>query len=64
MTTYVTYPPRKMQSLGYTGPITISAYQRFQWVREMLKNERINLSMPTGNYHMDSELCGLFPIRE
>ena len=22
---------------GYTGPITISAYQRFQWIREALK---------------------------
>jgi arylsulfatase len=49
MATYVTYPPRKLQSLGYTGPITISAYQRFEWVREMLKKEGINLPMPTGN---------------
>jgi arylsulfatase A-like enzyme len=49
MTTYVTYPPRKLQSLGYTGPITITAYQRFQWVRDALKNEGINLPLPTGN---------------
>jgi hypothetical protein len=49
MATYVTYPPRKLQSLGYTGPITISAYQRFQWVRDMLKKEGVNLPLPTGN---------------
>jgi arylsulfatase A-like enzyme len=49
MTTYVTYPPRKLQSIGYTGPITITAYQRFQWVRDALKNEGINLPLPTGN---------------
>lgn len=31
--TYVKYPPRKMQSYGDTGPITISGYERFQWIR-------------------------------
>ncbi len=49
MKTYVQYPPRKLQSLGYTGPITISNYQRFQWIREQLQKEGINLPMPTGN---------------
>ena len=49
MATYVTYPPRKLQSLGYTGPITISAYQRFQWIREALKKEGVNIPLPTGN---------------
>src|SRR5271168_320832 len=49
MATYVKYPPRKLQSLGYTGPITISAYQRFQWVREQLSKEGINIPLPTGN---------------
>jgi hypothetical protein len=49
MKTYLKYPPRKMQSLVYTGPITISNYQKFQWIRESLKNEGINLPMPTGN---------------
>ena len=47
MVTYVKYPPRKLQSLGYTGPITISSYQRFQWIREMLEKEGVNLPMPT-----------------
>jgi arylsulfatase A-like enzyme len=46
MATYVKYPPRKLQSLGYTGPITISSYQRFQWIREMLEKEGVNLPMP------------------
>jgi arylsulfatase A-like enzyme len=49
MATYVKYPPRKLQSMGYTGPITISNYQRFQWMREMLKNEGISIPIPTGN---------------
>jgi len=49
MKTYVKYPPRKLQSEVYTGPITISRYQRFQWVREQLEKEGVNLPLPTGN---------------
>ena len=49
MATYVKYPPRKLQSYGYTGPITISGYERFQWVREELAKEGVNIPLPTGN---------------
>jgi arylsulfatase A-like enzyme len=49
MKTYVQYPPRKLQSEVYTGPITISNYQKFQWIREQLSKEGVHLSMPTGN---------------
>lgn len=49
MKTYVEYPPRKLQSEGYTGPITLTQYQRFQYVRDMLKNEGISIPLPTGN---------------
>jgi arylsulfatase A-like enzyme len=49
METYLKYPPRKMQSEVYTGPVTLSKYQRFKWVREMLQKEGIHLPMPTGN---------------
>jgi len=49
MKTYVQYPPRKLQSMTYTGPITISNYEKFQWVREQLKKEGFNLPLPTGN---------------
>jgi arylsulfatase len=49
MKTYVEYPPRKLQSEGYTGPITLTQYQRFEHVRELLKNEGIHLPLPTGN---------------
>jgi arylsulfatase len=49
MKTYVQYPPRKLQSMTYTGPITISQYERLQSVREMLMKEGISLPMPTGN---------------
>jgi arylsulfatase A-like enzyme len=49
MKTYVEYPPRKLQSMTYTGPLTISNYQRFQWVRDQLDKEGVTLTMPTGN---------------
>jgi arylsulfatase A-like enzyme len=49
MKTYVQYPPRKLQSEGYTGPITISEYERFQHVREQLAKGGVTLSLPTGN---------------
>jgi arylsulfatase A-like enzyme len=49
MKTYIQYPPRKMQSMTYTGPITLSNYQKFQWVREQLGKEGITIPLPTGN---------------
>ncbi|MCC9608458.1 arylsulfatase [Blastopirellula sp. JC732] len=49
MKTYVQYPPRKMQSEVYTGPITISEYQNIQFVREKLQKQGISLPLPTGN---------------
>ena len=49
MKTYVAHPPRKLQSETYTGPITISAFQRFQYVRESLEKDGVNIPLPTGN---------------
>jgi len=49
MKTYVKYPPRKLQSEVYTGPITLTQYQRLQAVRETLQKEGISLPLPTGN---------------
>jgi arylsulfatase len=49
MKTYAQYPPRKLQSLGYDGPVELSKYQRFQWVREQLEKEGVNIPLPTGN---------------
>lgn len=49
MKTYAQYPPRKLQSEVYTGPITISNYEKFQHVRELLQKEGINIPIPTGN---------------
>jgi len=49
MKTYVQYPPRKLQSMGYDGPVELSKYQKFQWVREQLTKEGINIALPTGN---------------
>jgi hypothetical protein len=45
----IKYPPRKLQSETYTGPITLSNYQKFKWVREQLEKKGVNLSLPTGN---------------
>ena len=49
MKTYVQYPPRKMQSMGYTGPLELSKYQQFQWLRESLQKDGIHIPLPTGN---------------
>jgi arylsulfatase A-like enzyme len=49
MKTYAQYPPRKLQSEGYTGPVTLSNYEKFQWIREQLGKEGISLPLPTGN---------------
>jgi arylsulfatase A-like enzyme len=49
MKTYVQYPPRKLQSATYTGPIEISKYQQFQWVRDQLAKGGVDLPLPTGN---------------
>src|SRR5690606_19155784 len=49
MKTYVKYPPRKLQSETYTGPITISEYQRFKYVRDALEQQGVGIPLPTGN---------------
>lgn len=49
MQTYIQYPPRKLQSETYTGPIEISKYQQFQWLRDALAKEGFNIELPTGN---------------
>jgi arylsulfatase len=46
MKTYAKYPPRKLQSYGYDGPITISNYAEFQHIREQLKQEDFKISPP------------------
>lgn len=49
MQTYIKYPPRRLQSEGYSGPITLSQYQRFSYVREMLAKDGFSIPMPSGN---------------
>jgi arylsulfatase A-like enzyme len=49
MKSFLQYPPRKLQSEGYTGPITISNFQKFEWLREQLKKDGIQIQVPTGN---------------
>ena len=42
--TFVKYPPRKLQSEGYDGPVTISGYEKFESVRKQLEQQKINLN--------------------
>jgi arylsulfatase len=49
MKTYVQYPPRKLQSEVYTGPITLSQYQRFQYIRDALEKDGVSVGLPSGN---------------
>jgi arylsulfatase len=49
MKTYVQYPPRKLQSMGYDGPIEISKYEKYQWIREQLQKDGVKLPLPNGN---------------
>jgi len=49
MKTYVDHPPRKLQSESYSGPITLTNYQRFQWVRDQLQKDGVHIPIPTGN---------------
>jgi arylsulfatase A-like enzyme len=49
MKTYVQHPPRKLQSESYSGPITLTQFQRFQNVREQLAKDGFKLGMPSGN---------------
>jgi len=46
MKTYVQYPPRKLQSDGYSGPITLTNYEKFQWLRESLAKDGFKLGIP------------------
>jgi arylsulfatase len=49
MKIYVEYLPRKLQSETYAGPITLTQYQRFKYVRHALAKDGFNLSLPSGN---------------
>jgi arylsulfatase len=46
MESYIKYPPRKLQSESYSGPITITNFQKFQWLREQLAKDGLNLGLP------------------
>ena len=49
MKTYVSHPPRKLQSETYTGPITLSQYERFKHIRDILEKKGFKIPIPTGN---------------
>jgi hypothetical protein len=35
--------------MGYDEPIEISKYQKFQYIRQMLQKDGINIPLPTGS---------------
>lgn len=49
MKTHIDYPPRKMQSMTYDGPIEISKFQKFQYIHEQLQKDGLSIPLPTGN---------------
>lgn len=49
MKSYTQYPPRKLQSEVYTGPITLTQYQRLQRVRDQLAKDGFKIPLPSGN---------------
>lgn len=49
MQTYMKYPPREMQGEGYSGPITLTQYKRFGYIREQLAKDGFKIGLPTGN---------------
>ena len=49
MKTYIQYPPRKLQSESYSGPITLTQYQRFKYLRDELDKNGFNIGLPGGN---------------
>jgi arylsulfatase A-like enzyme len=44
MKSFAQYPPRKLQSEGYDGPITITGYQKYENIKKQLQNYNIDLS--------------------
>jgi len=46
MKSFLQYPPRKMQGDGYTGPITITGFLKFGWLREQLQKDGIKIGIP------------------
>jgi len=46
MKTFIAYHPRKLQNEGHAGRINIS---RFVWLRDQLKKEGVNITIPSGN---------------
>lgn len=43
MKTYAEYPPRKLQSEAYTGPMTIERFRKIDEIKELLKKKGVKL---------------------
>jgi arylsulfatase A-like enzyme len=45
MKSFLKYPPRKLQSEGYNGPIKISTYQNLMDLKQQLQNYKIDINV-------------------
>jgi arylsulfatase len=48
MKSYETYPPRKMQSEVYTGPMTIERFRKIEEIKDLLKKKGIQIPVLDG----------------
>ncbi|MCJ7784211.1 MAG: hypothetical protein MUP41_09775, partial [Desulfobacterales bacterium] len=46
MESYLKYPPRKVQSDAYSVPITITSWEKFEWLRNQLQKDGFKLGLP------------------
>ncbi|HEY4212514.1 MAG TPA: arylsulfatase [Steroidobacteraceae bacterium] len=49
MKSYAKYPPRKIQSETYSGPITLTQYERFEHLREQVAKQGFKIGLAVGN---------------
>ena len=46
METYLKYPPRPLQSIGYNGPLRLSDYEKFKAFQEQLNKQGVKITSP------------------
>ena len=46
MDSYLKYPPRPLQSMGYDGPVRLSDYEKFKAFQLQLQKQGVKLTIP------------------
>jgi hypothetical protein len=49
MKTFIDYHPRKRQADSCTGTISLSGLENFEWLRDQLKKDGVNITISAGN---------------